>query len=371
MDFGGMWGWVAAQETVNPATGQSSCPAGYNTTHAYGTYGEDYDVFYCWRPHVDGRNPVYDFGGMWGYVNATVVVNPTTGQASCPAGYTDQQVLGTINVDWSLHACYAPHPASAPVGVPALFGGMVGTVAGVTTNDPASGAPSCPAGFTAQQVLGGGGVDLPLTACWAPPPCPGGVALADTHACVTLTPWDGNPLPSGAKIAMRAKERLVGTSAQPFGPAWVTLTPFQLATSLPTYEYLDASGANLSSSAIFTVTSVPQVAGEYFGDGAPTSLYYQKLLIQGSNGMYPTLDMDFLLEASVANPANAPILLLDLSHGTNAALWFTTLTENTQNPVSPLAAWGMNFMSMSGHTFYRRGAQGLTAAGHFEIYLVN
>jgi hypothetical protein len=104
---------------------------------------------------------------MWGYVNATAVANPATGQTSCPAGYTDQQVLGTTGVDWPLHYCYRAHQAGAPAE---LFGGMVGTVQGVTENDPASGGPSCLSGYTAQPVLGTTNVDWPLSYCYATSP---------------------------------------------------------------------------------------------------------------------------------------------------------------------------------------------------------
>jgi hypothetical protein len=183
LDFGGMWGWVQTQEVVNPATGAGSCPAGYNATPAFGTYNVDYPVYYCWRPHLDGRAPVYDFGGMWGYVNAAPVVNPTTGQTNCPAGYTQQQLLGTMNVDYALYGCYRPHQAGAPA---ALFGGMVGTTHAVAANDPASGASSCSSGYTAKQVMGTYNVDYYLAYCYeTPSTCPAGQIWVDSgcEAC--------------------------------------------------------------------------------------------------------------------------------------------------------------------------------------------
>jgi hypothetical protein len=54
----------------------------------------------------------YDFGGMYGYGNGTArypnnaYTNPATGAASCPSGYTARAVLGRSGVDWPLYFCY-------------------------------------------------------------------------------------------------------------------------------------------------------------------------------------------------------------------------------------------------------------------------
>lgn len=165
MDFGGMYGYVSGQPQVNPATNGMSCPPDYTPTTVYGTNNVDYELTYCWRRHIDGRDPFYDFGGMWGYVNGTMVPVPTTSDGNCPTGYTDRIVLGTTNTDWGLHFCYQAHQSGAAVR---LFGGMYGTRNGTASKNPATGASSCPTGYTARKVLDTSGVDYPLYYCDAP-----------------------------------------------------------------------------------------------------------------------------------------------------------------------------------------------------------
>lgn len=130
-----------------------------------------------------------DFGGAWGWVNGVEQVNPATGAASCPPGYTKTTVLGTYNVDWSLNICTRPHQAGVD---PALdFGGMFNaTWASLQPslimlpqnprNNPLVDAMSCPQGYNARLLLftspGPGpfgkagpntaGIDSPLYMCW-------------------------------------------------------------------------------------------------------------------------------------------------------------------------------------------------------------
>lgn len=114
-----------------------------------------------------------DFGGMWGYVqdSATTPVHPTnnpfTGAPSCPPGYDQTQVTGKYNVDYNIFQCTRPSNGVAePV---ADFGGMYGNFdyreARFTGKNPLTGASSCPAGFTAYKVLGNFGGDSDLYFC--------------------------------------------------------------------------------------------------------------------------------------------------------------------------------------------------------------
>jgi len=164
LDFGGAFGYVAGNPVPNPATGSATCPAGYTTTTILGTINVDYPVHFCSRPPQVGSDPVFDFGGMWGYVGGALASNPITNAGSCPDGYTDQTVLGAYNVDYPLHVCYKPHAAGT---APAYrFGGMWGHVNATATQNPATGAASCPSWFASSQVLGTFNVDYPLQFCW-------------------------------------------------------------------------------------------------------------------------------------------------------------------------------------------------------------
>jgi hypothetical protein len=362
LDFGGMWGWVDGQIQVNPTTGVSYCPKGYTATTVYGQSNRDYPVTYCWRPHADGRDPDYDFGGMWGTVNATQVANGTTGQASCPSGYNDQQVLGTDGVDLPLHACWRPHQLGTPLE---LFGGMVGTINGVAANNPASGGHSCPTGYATQQVLGTSNVDWPLSYCLA---CPAGqTLLADTNACVTLTPWDGSPLPNGARIAMQVTQVLEENvnctyplcypPVEPIPPAWVTLTPWQPNSIVPAYDYLDAAGTVPSSGMIFTITLPLAQAGAG----------YQNIVLQGSDGNYVTVDDGGAL-ASFVGEADAGVLALDLKYAPQAVLWWPCGNSPGCHPLA------FNFLAgdwSQRATLCEFWSRGVTNASYFNIFIVN
>lgn len=110
------------------------------------------------------------FGGMYGYGASSSYVNPATGALSCPAGYTDAKVLGTAGVDYDVHLCtrLLP-PGEAPLYD---FGGMYGVgkevKAGVVFNyiNPATNANTCPAGYAAAQVLGSPSVDNLVAYCY-------------------------------------------------------------------------------------------------------------------------------------------------------------------------------------------------------------
>ncbi|MFP2907125.1 trypsin-like serine protease [Pyxidicoccus sp. 3LFB2] len=172
LDFGGMWGFVNGGVLVpHPATGSDTCPVGYTPTRLLGSQGHpgfDWDVFVCSRPRQSGREPLYDFGGMWGYVLGALMPNPYTLAGSCPAGYTDQRVLGTLNVDYEVHVCYKPHVPGTTPDFP--FGGMMGQVdSGIVAPNPATGAATCPPGFTLRPVSGYPNVDWSVHFCYQPP----------------------------------------------------------------------------------------------------------------------------------------------------------------------------------------------------------
>lgn len=163
LDFGGAFGYVNAAPVKNPATSAESCPSGYSATQILGTNNVDYPVRVCTRPHQPGAETRYDWGGMWGYVGGRVVPNWITGKPSCPAGYSDLKVLGMNNVDYDLHVCYRSHVAGTRPAY--AFAGLWGAVDGVETVNPATGAPTCPAGYGPEQALGTYNVDYSVKYC--------------------------------------------------------------------------------------------------------------------------------------------------------------------------------------------------------------
>jgi hypothetical protein len=165
VDFGGAFGWVEGGTlSPNPATGAASCPAGYSQIAVRDTINEDYAVVFCLRVHTPNSQPIYDFGGMWSYVEGVLEPNPFTGAGSCPAGYTAQYVNGTLNLDWPLDVCYKPH--SAGTTPDHLFGGAWGYVNGGTlVPNPATQAASCPPDYVATQISGTANTDWPVFFC--------------------------------------------------------------------------------------------------------------------------------------------------------------------------------------------------------------
>ncbi|MFP2961255.1 pre-peptidase C-terminal domain-containing protein [Myxococcus sp. 1LA] len=171
LDFGGMWGYVGENRlSPNPATGSDTCPAGYKPTRLLGSAarpGRDLDVFLCSRPHLEDREPLYDFGGMWGYVLGTPVPNPYTFDTSCPAGYTEQWILGSYD-DFDVAVCYKPHIPGTKPAFP--FGGMMGQVdGGKVVPNPETGTASCPPGFVSRPVSGFPNIDWTMQFCYQPP----------------------------------------------------------------------------------------------------------------------------------------------------------------------------------------------------------
>jgi hypothetical protein len=161
LNFGGMYG---GPNYVNVATGASSCPAGYIATQILGTANFDYALFFCWQVHVPGGayGPL-DFGGMYGAGSQGAYVNPATGSSSCPAGFTAQTVLGATNVDNAVHVCTRTHVTGS---YQLLFGGAYGQ--GSTGNyvNPMTQGLSCPGSYKAAQFLGSTGLDYPAYFCY-------------------------------------------------------------------------------------------------------------------------------------------------------------------------------------------------------------
>ncbi|MGE0614832.1 MAG: right-handed parallel beta-helix repeat-containing protein [Bacteriovoracia bacterium] len=180
LDFGGMWGHtVGGAPIVNPATGQASCPSGYTATAAAGTYNQDHALYYCQRPHVPGVASLYDFGGMYGYgwSNGQVVIhpNPITRTDRCPTGYLAHQALGTQNLDWPLFYCYRP---STPTQVADFqFGGMYSRGHQSVYVNTITQTEGCPHGYQAAQAWGTANLDAALYACWIPAQGQAGIYL--------------------------------------------------------------------------------------------------------------------------------------------------------------------------------------------------
>ncbi|MFW5746802.1 MAG: MopE-related protein, partial [Nanoarchaeota archaeon] len=169
-DFGGMYSPIAN----NPATGDKSCPDGYYARKTWGSHGAvhvgDNPVSFCFRQHQTGRDPLYDFGGMYGHAGR----NPFTGRRSCPDGYLRQKITGTLNVDYSSYYCYRPH-----VRQEMQFGGMTGTCyrgdysqqCSPSTwhkcyNHPTTGSTACPSGYDRRRILHATDVDYAMYFCY-------------------------------------------------------------------------------------------------------------------------------------------------------------------------------------------------------------
>lgn len=98
----------------------------------------------------------------------------------------------------------------------------------------------------------------------------------------------------------------------------VKLTSYQWNPSAPRYDYLDAAGDTLTSQALFRVTAVARGSGERVANNTPSA--YQKLLVQGADGMYLNIDSAGALAATTSDQRLAGIFVLDLTRGTNAYL---------------------------------------------------
>ncbi len=189
-DFGGMFGWRVVKQTGgglnpesynNPFTNALSCPAGFTSRQIFGQTNAPTspdglstkaitNLWICYRPTA--ATAAYDFGGVYletlnNEVGATTFSNnPLTGGASCPAGFSQQQMR---LIEWEnyipdfkmIHICYKSITAGT-----STFGGIYGDHFGggdiaisssASHTNPITGGASCPAGFS---TGGWGSVDL-------------------------------------------------------------------------------------------------------------------------------------------------------------------------------------------------------------------
>lgn len=179
---------------TNPATSACSCPTGYTFAKVHGalptpepcTAGLDIcpgdeDVYFCYN--TTAKPGKYRFGGAYGYQNYTINIeynddgvgtycgdsvdgnhclpNSATGDCTCPAGYTAQQITGPYspaNKDMNSFYCY--QDASDGNCGQWDFGGMwgytgMGSIAALLTNPITQGLGiNCPTGYTSVPILG-------------------------------------------------------------------------------------------------------------------------------------------------------------------------------------------------------------------------
>jgi hypothetical protein len=168
MLFGGMYGYGSNSTYINPYTGAASCPPDYTAYRTLGTPGLDYNLHFCGRFAVEGVEPVADSAGAFGWHADGSYPNPITGGTSCPSGYLTTQTLGTYNVDYEIRYCHRQHVAGTPGRY--RFGGMYGFYWNGSAHDtyvnPVTGAASCPTGFTATRILGTTNVDYGVFFCY-------------------------------------------------------------------------------------------------------------------------------------------------------------------------------------------------------------
>jgi hypothetical protein len=100
LDFGGFGGnW---RTPIN--SGALPCPDGFpvQPTQIHGMKDKDDPLYYCWRKHVPGTSQPYLYGGAYsrnGRDGKASWVNPATGFASCPTGFTSTHVQGSLSRD--------------------------------------------------------------------------------------------------------------------------------------------------------------------------------------------------------------------------------------------------------------------------------
>jgi len=162
-DFGGMMGGPSSyNNNVLTNSLAAACPEGYTSRRTFGSPNVDYDLYYCYRPHVAGRPADFDFGGMFGQSASGGYANSVTGQKSCPAGYFVQQVRGAPNLDYDLHYCWKPHTPGQKAIVD--FGGIFSD-GNPTYENPLTNALSCSTGFQTTQIYGSPNVDYDFYMC--------------------------------------------------------------------------------------------------------------------------------------------------------------------------------------------------------------
>jgi hypothetical protein len=169
MDFGGMYGYHATGIHGNPSAGNTDgCPSGYTAYLTLGSPGLDYAAYWCGRSTTGGTTGMVDFGGMYGYGAAQNYNNPLTGGLSCPTGYTATLVLGSSGMDYAAYYCHKPGTANPQYRLGGLFGGnWTGlTVTHGSHPNPLLGVAACPASYNTLRVLGTQNLDYTIHACY-------------------------------------------------------------------------------------------------------------------------------------------------------------------------------------------------------------
>ncbi|HYO71291.1 MAG TPA: hypothetical protein VEU33_34950 [Archangium sp.] len=161
--FGGMYGYSGNKLYPNPYTGGASCPQGYATYQILGTVNLDNPVYYCGRTPSGSMVPVADFGGLFsnGYVNTL------TGAFNCPTGYTATRVLGTYGSDYELFFCHKAGTSNTRWRLGGMFGGYrSATAEQLYYPNPITTTNTCPADYVTSQNLGTPNVDYPVYSCF-------------------------------------------------------------------------------------------------------------------------------------------------------------------------------------------------------------
>jgi hypothetical protein len=117
--------------------------------------------------------------------------------------------------------------------------------------------------------------------------------------------------------------------------------------------------------------AVSRGSGEFLSGNDPWS--YQKLLVQGADGLYTSSDASGVL-ASMTDQNDAAILILDLTQGTNAGFYWSGYTYSDHSFMmndTDITVYGGSYVSMNGMTFYHFGDGLFTPASFASLYIVD
>lgn len=152
----------------------------------------------------------------------------------------------------------------------------------------------------------------------------------DTWDWYTASPWNGDPLPDGSHIALRATQYMDELGA--FGNLnnWVTTMPFQYNDENPEYDYVTASESGVDTGGcVFRVTTCPQPS-DSFPDGPGK---YQLITLQGASGSYLTLDGGGAFSVS-GSQDDALIFVLDRTLGQQTIFWHIFSQYKLRNDIT-------------------------------------
>jgi hypothetical protein len=103
----------------------------------------------------------------------------------------------------------------------------------------------------------------------------------DTWNWYAASPWNGDPLPDGSYIALRAKQYQDQLWAYGNLNNWVTTMLWQYTNETPEYDYVTASESGIDTGGcVYRVTTCPQPS-DSFPDGPGR---YQLMTLQGASG---------------------------------------------------------------------------------------